>query len=373
MMLRILFVSLLALLLGGCGDAPPQKAPQPLRVSDMLGGAVTEGFAQAVEPRDFRFPLDHGPHEPFRTEWWYYTGNLSGGDGRRYGYQLTFFKTALTPDRLERSSRWGADRVFMAHFAVTDVSADQFVAHERFARGAAGLAGAQAKPFRVWLEGWSAEASDTGMRLRAADQGAAIDLELALGKPAVLQGDEGLSRKGSTPGNASYYYSHTRMPTRGRLSVDGRTIEVEGASWMDREWSTSVLEEGQIGWDWFSLQLDDGRDLMIYQIRRDGGTADVHSAGRLVAADGTSTPLPPSTWTLRTTATWTSPTTGTTYPAAWTLKLPEAALELEIVPLVADQEMAHTFRYWEGAVEFRDLHDPDLRGFGYAELTGYDD
>ncbi len=357
----------------GCTGEPAASPPGSLQVADLLGPAETEGFERAVGRRDFRFPEDHGPHEGFRTEWWYYTGNLESRAGRRFGYQLTFFKSALDAAPAERSSRWGASDVFMAHFAVTDAAGERLLSHERFARRALGLAGARATPFRVWLEDWSAAAGeDGGMRLTAADGAVAIDLTLRPGKPPVLQGDAGLSRKGAGEGNASYYYSLTRMPTAGTLTLDGETLEVAGASWMDREWSTSVLEEGQVGWDWFALQLDDGRDLMLYQIRRADGSADRHSAGTLVAASGENRRLVAGQWRLEVIDLWTSPESGARYPAAWKLAVPAEELQLEIRPLVADQELRHTFRYWEGAVAVAGSHrGAPIAGRGYVELTGY--
>ncbi len=363
--------ALLATLLGCAGPEPP-PAVEPLPLTELLGAGATAGFERAVSHRNFRFPEDHGPHEGFRTEWWYYTGNLTGDDGRRFGYQLTFFRSALAPAAPNRTSAWGASHAWMAHFAVTDVAGDEFHPYERFAREALGLAGARGEPFRVWLEDWSADVTTTGFRLRASQEGTEIDLSLEPGKPPVLQGEAGLSRKGAAPGNASYYYSQTRMPTTGQLRLNGRTTEVSGESWMDREWSTSVLEQGQIGWDWISIQLEDGRELMIYQIRRADGSSDPHSDGTLVEQDGSYSRLPMSAWRLEVTESWTSPESGTTYPSGWRLAVPVAGLELDIEPLIANQEIPHSIRYWEGAVEVsgRDGERP-IRGQGYAELTGY--
>ncbi len=360
------------LALAGCGGpAPPPR--ETLEVADLLGPAASVGFERAVGHRSFRFPEDHGPHEGFRTEWWYYTGNLETAEGRRFGYQLTFFKSALAPRPIERASSWGASQVFMAHFTITDVAGERFLSHERFARLALGLAGARGAPFRVWVEDWSAEAgAEGGMRLRAAEGEVVLDLALAPGKPPVLQGDAGLSRKGSAEGNASYYYSLTRMPTAGTLRLGERSFEVAGESWMDREWSTSVLEEGQVGWDWFALQLADGRELMLYQIRRQDDSADRHSAGTLIDASGDYRRLVMGDWTLETIDSWTSPGSGARYPAAWTLEVPADGLELEIRPLVADQELRHTFTYWEGAVEVAGTRGGEsIGGRGYVELTGY--
>jgi predicted secreted hydrolase len=249
-------------------------------VSGVLGGG-DEGFARASAPRPFRFPDDHGPHPAYRSEWWYYTGNLRAGDGRRFGFQLTFFRFALSPEPVERASAWGTNQVYMAHFAVTDVAGRRFHAAERFGRGALDLAGARAAPYRVWLGRWQASAGSTPfpLALQAEDGGYGIDLVLARGKPVVANGEAGLSRKSAEPGNASYYYSIPRMPVSGRVTTPEGAWEVEGAAWFDREWSSSALAPDQVGWDWFALQLSDGRDLMVFRLRTRDGGADPHSAG----------------------------------------------------------------------------------------------
>ena len=374
---RIAAVLMVVVALAACGPAPTATEDTALRVTELLGGGDTAGFARALTPRPFVFPADHGAHPEFRTEWWYFTGSLTiAGGTRPLGYQLTFFRNALAPETEPRSSAWATDQAWMAHFALTAPGgpAGGFYSFERFARGAGGLAGAEVEPFRVWLEDWSAE-GEPGLppvRLRAAEGGVGIDLRLAAGKPPVLQGDRGLSRKGQEPGNASFYYSLTRLPTSGTVTLDGDTFQVTGLSWMDREWSTSVLDEGVVGWDWFSLQLDDGRDLMAYQLRRADGTADPLSAGSLVEADGSSTSLVWGDYQIEPLATWRSPRGGRTYPARWRLTLPARQIELEIEPLLADQELSHSFVYWEGAVRFRGrAAGQPVAGRGYVELTGY--
>ena len=226
---------------------PATPAPSPTSQSSAVqsaGGIATAGFARATAPREFVFPQDHGPHPEYAIEWWYYTGNLDTAQGRHFGYQLTFFRIGLTPTPAARASDFATSNIYMAHFALTDVANQKFYAFERFSRGAAGLAGAQGQPFRVWLEDWDAAgagADGLPMRLQAAQDDVAIDLTLEGGKPIVLQGDHGLSQKSDEPGNASYYYSLTRMPTRGTIRVGAETSDVSGLSWMDREWSTSSL------------------------------------------------------------------------------------------------------------------------------------
>lgn len=375
---RLFFSVLLPLILTGCQDSTPLSGDNQLRLSvaETLGGNELAGYVRATQPRDFIFPQDHGPHPEFKTEWWYYTGNLQNTTGRRFGYQLTFFRSALLPDQVVRDSAWASRQVYLAHFALTDPAGRKFHHFERFSRAALGLAGASAEPFQVWLENWSASGpgpDSLPMRLQAAAGEVKIDLELDSLKPIVLQGDQGLSRKSADPGNASYYYSLTRMPTRGFIHLGEECFSVTGQSWLDREWSTSALGENQVGWDWFSLQFDDGRELMYYQLRLQNGQADPLSSGVLVMADGSSQRLTPQDVDLEILQHWTSPHSRGKYPAHWRLKVPKHRLDLEIIPLLADQELQASVRYWEGAVSIKGRADEKyLRGYGYVELTGYE-
>lgn len=380
--LRLLAVTglLAAVVAGGAWIlSRPRGAPVPrarLSVAAALGVEADRAFARALRPRPFAFPRDHGPHPAFRTEWWYYTGNLAAAGDRRFGFQLTFFRRALTAKPAPRASAWAASQAYMAHFALTDVAARRFHAFERVSRGALDLAGATAEPFRVWMEDWSATGlgpAGLPMRLRAAAGGVAIDLALRSAKPVVLEGDRGLSRKGAEPGNASYYYSLTRLETEGTITLDGAAWPVRGSSWMDREWGTSALGPDEAGWDWFALQLDDGRDVMFYRLRRRDGQTDPFSAGTLVAADGSTRPLAASAVTVEPLATWRSPRTGGVYPSRWRVRIPAAGLDLLVTPRGADQELDLGLRYWEGAVTVtgRTAGRP-VAGEGYVELTGYE-
>jgi predicted secreted hydrolase len=348
---------------------------QPIQATVAVREALAEdraGFARALVPRPLSFPEDHGPHPDFRTEWWYYTGNLETPTGRHVGFQLTFFRVALSPTEEPRASAWATRQLYLAHFAVTDTAGGRFHAASRTSRAALGLAGAQAAPFRVWVETWSAQGEGGATRLRAQEGDVAIDLVVSPAKPVVLQGDRGLSRKGPEPGNASLYYSFTRMATRGTVRLGAETLQVSGEAWMDREWSTSALGAGVEGWDWFALQLDDGRELMVYLLRRRDGTIDPFSAGTLVAADGTARPLRAADVSIETLAHWTSPHSGVRYPARWRLSVPAAELRLEIEPRLADQELRVGTRYWEGAVTLTESStNRPLRGRGYVELVGY--
>lgn len=380
-------VAVVLLAAASCAPIPETPPPPRLDVADVLGGNEAAGYARALLPRSFDFPADHGAHPDFAAEWWYFTGNLDADDGRRFGYQLTLFRTALQPPaaRRDRASAWASEQVWMGHFALTDVDNEAFHAFDRFQRGALGLAGARAAPWRVWLDDWSIEQVGERpfpLRLRAAarpsgsgDLGelVAIDLRVEPDKPVVLQGDDGLSRKGSEAGNASYYYSFTRMDTAGSVRLGDDEIGVRGASWLDREWSTSVLESGQAGWDWFALQLDDGSDLMYYQIRNRDGSAAATSAGTLVGPAGGDVSLSGQQVDLQVQDTWRSPIDGAEYPAAWTLSIPSHGVDLTITPVLADQELDVAFRYWEGAVDVRGTGTDGrpVSGRGYVELTGY--
>ncbi len=346
------------------------------RLSGVLGaggGTVDTGFARALEPREFSFPADHGPHPGFRNEWWYFTGNLEDADGRRFGYQWVVFRAALSPEAVPRASAWGTNQAYMAHFAITDPGERSFHYFERFARGGAGLAGAEGEPLRVWLEDWSLEMDAAGntWRLRAAQDAVMFDLEMQAVKPAVLNGDRGLSRKSADPGNASYYYALTRLDTRGTLRAGGEMYAVRGLSWLDREWSTSALADDQAGWDWFALQLDDGVDLMFYQLRRTDGAIDRFSSGTLTDPAGAATTLSPDEVILEVLDTWHSPR-GTQYPSQWRLRLPSHGLALDVRPVLANQELDVSIPYWEGAVDVEGVRDGRaVTGRGYVELVGY--
>lgn len=366
----------------GCAEAAPapRAEGEGLSLVETLGGADTVGYARANEPRDFVFPADHGPHPDFRTEWWYVTGNLSASDGREFGFQFTIFRSSLTPTPTEADSEWATNQAYMGHLALTDVQGERYRAEERFARGVPWMAGAQLDPFRVYLDAWTLETADPDsedtfpMRLAGDVDGARIDVRLEAGKPRVLQGEAGLSQKGPEPGNASYYYAHTRMPASGWLVLEGDSVAVEGLGWLDREWSTSALSPGQVGWDWFALQLDDGWEMMVYQLRREDGSADPLSDGVLIDPSGRRVPL---TWgtdvEVVPTDRWASPMDGAEYPAGWRIRVPDRGWDLAVEPALADQELRFAFRYWEGTVRVTGSGEggAPVRGRGYVELTGY--
>ncbi len=378
-LILILVVLLGALAVGAfvLRSEPEGDITATIALAEAMGGDTT-GYTRAEEVRPLVFPDDYGPHPGYKTEWWYYTGNLNAEDGRHFGYEMTIFRSALAPldtTATEQTSAWATNQLYMAHFALADIENEDFYDFERFSRGAADLAGAQAAPYRIWLEDWSMEGGADDlfpMRLRAAEDGVAIDLTLNAGKPMVLQGEGGLDQKGPEPGNASYYYSFTRLPTMGTITIDGQAIAIEGLSWKDHEWSTSALGEDQVGWDWFALQLSDGRDLMYYQLRRRDGTPSPFTNGVLVAQDGTSQPLPLDEVSLEVLDTWTSPHSRAEYPSRWRFRVPSKGLDLQIIPHMADQELNVSVRYFEGAVRIEGTAgDEAVTGNGYVEMTGY--
>ena len=333
------------------------------------------GFQRAEGPRDWAFPKDFGPHPDYQTEWWYHTGNLESEGGERFGYQLTIFRRAVLPeaDRAERESALATEQIYMGHFAISDVSAGEHYAFERFMRGAAGLAGAQSEPYQVWLENWKIEEIAGGQyRLMAEQDGVAIDLLLEDLKGPILHGDGGYSQKGPEAGNASHYYSQTRLESAGIVRTPKGSFGVSGLSWKDHEFSTSALSAGQVGWDWFSIQLDDGSELMVFQIRRSDGTIDPFSSGTWLSSNGEVTPLERKDFEIQVEDTWASPNTSAEYPSKWIIRIPGMETDLLVTPLLADQEMNVSYNYWEGAVSVDGTgHGTSISGSGYVEMTGY--
>lgn len=344
-----------------------------------LAVSVTRGdetWRTASPTRGITLPADHVSHPDYKIEWWYYTGNVDAANGRRFGYQLTFFRVGVTREP-QTASVWAVRDLHMAHFAVSDLATGRFHASDRLQRAGAGWAGSATDRFAVWNAQWRAEAQGDGAhRVRAQAGDVAIDLTLRNVERAVAHGRDGYSQKGGAPGNASHYYSLTRLDTRGTVTVDGKRHDVSGLSWMDHEFGTSMLEEAQLGWDWFALQLDDGRDVMLYQMRRRGGGTDPHSSGTILSATGTATKLGAAEYRLEPLGWWTSPDTGTKYPVRWRVEIPGEQLVLEVGAAMPNQEMrtprSTNVTYWEGAVDVSGRSgDAAVRGRGYMELTGY--
>jgi predicted secreted hydrolase len=349
--------------------------PEVVRAPIVGTAPAVPGFARAAPDRPLQFPADHGAHPDYQTEWWYYTGNLEDAAGRVFGYQLTFFRRALRPpaELSARSSPWAANQIYMAHLTLTDVDADRQHQFERFSRGSAGLAGVEAEPYKVWLDDWSVvEQPDGTLLVKAADESVAIELALQRTKGPVAHGLAGYSQKGPDPGNASHYYSMPRLLTRGSVRVGAAVHTVAGTSWMDHEFGTAALAANQIGWDWFSLQLDADVEIMLFHIRTDTGEIDPFSGGTLIGPDSEIVRLARDDFELQVSAIWKSPKTGANYPSRWRLQIPAQGIDLDIRPVIDDQELRLSYIYWEGAVEIVGEHGAsDVAGRGYVELTGY--
>ena len=376
------FVAAALALLVSCSDgvAPDRDVPARSTGLRLLGTEANDGFARATEAREFVFPADHGSHREFRTEWWYFTGNLATAEGRHFGFELTFFRYALAPaapTRQQGASAWRADQVWMAHFAITDTEGRRFVARERLTREALGLAGASAEPLEIWVEDWRVAGDGRGdelrVRLAARDDVIGLSLSLAATVPHVAQGDRGLDVKGAGTGNASHYYSVPRLAANGEVTVAGETFTVMGIAWLDREWSTSSLDPGTVGWDWFALRLSNGSSLMFYRLRTAVGDASAYSGGTLVSADGMRRRLGAEDVELTVERQWTSRATGVRYPVSWRLAIPGSGIEPAIQPYLEDQELALSVSYWEGGVHAAgDGPLGPLTAEGYLELAGYE-
>jgi predicted secreted hydrolase len=381
----LLLLSALTLGFAGCqrpaaggSAADPDPALEVDRLS-VLRAAPQPGFALADAPRRFAFPEDHGPHALFRHEWWYLTGQLQGAGGATFGFELTMFRLALAPPQAAAAattSAWRARQIYAAHFAITDVGRGQFFSATRYARDALGLANATAQPFAVRVADWSimqVPQADAGLhwQLQAADGDYQLQLELRSAAPPVLNGVDGVSRKAEAPGAASYYYSMPRLHAVGSLTRQGTALPVAGLAWLDREWGSGSLGPDQQGWDWFALTLEDGGTLMFYALRDQDGLRDVHSAGTFVDGAGHATPLGNADVDIDVLRYWTSPRGGR-YPAQWRVRVRSQDLTLNVVPLLADQELSTQPRYWEGAVRVDGRHrGAPVTAQGYVELVGY--
>jgi len=354
----------------------------------ILCGAATRTpapFAVARAPYVFRFPADHAAHRAYQSEWWYFTGHLRATSGRRFGYELTFFRVRLQPEDVVPEpkggarSRWRSDQIYAAHFAITDEAGRKFFHAERSAREALGLGAAATAGLAVRADDWSllgkpgTDPLRERMTLHAATGTNRLDLVQIPLKPPAVHGRDGVVRKGSCSTCASHYYSYTRLRTQGALSYERANFTVTGTSWMDHEFGTNQLSSDEAGWDWVSLQLDDGRELMLYVFRRRDGGVVPQSAGSLIERDGRVRTLTRDRFTLTATGRWRGPQTHADYPSGWRVRVPEALIDVNLSPIVAAQEMVLTSgpSYWEGAVEVREAATSRSLGQGYVELTGY--
>jgi predicted secreted hydrolase len=342
-----------------------------------------EGYRKVVGPCHMRFPKDHGAHPGYRTEWWYYTGNLQTARQRSFGFQLTIFRRSIRapgsgqvlPDN---ASRWRTRQIFFGHAAVTDIDGKRHIFSESIARGALGLSGVRQSEdlTTVFLNKWAIDIRPRVHRLQAVNEDFSLDLELQPLKPPVLHGEQGYSRKGDSRERASCYYSFTRLQTAGSIRIGEETFELTGSSWMDHEFSTASLQPGISGWDWFSLQLNDGTDLMVYLLRQADGSFHPASSGTLVGADGHSIHLEASDINVSVVETWKSPLSNATYPIAWALGIGRHAIDLTVRARLAEQEMqtgtTSGVTYWEGSVAASgSAKGLPVQATGYVELTGY--
>jgi predicted secreted hydrolase len=370
-------------------DAPESAGPGRVGRRRFLGlalvsSAVPAAIARQLETPEYRravpgytyqFPRDHGAHPDYRIEWWYYTGHLDGAGGERYGYELTFFRVGV--DRIAANpSAWNVRDLHLAHFAVSDLGSGQFRYFERVNRQGPGIAVTETGTLRVRNESWSAMLNAETTTLRAFAGGILMELDLVSIKPPVIHGIDGVSQKADGAGQASHYYSLTRLSTSGLLSFDGAPVLVQGESWMDHEFGTSQLASDQVGWDWFSLQLNNGEELMLYQLRRIDGSIDPNSSGTLVDRSGQGSHLAGSTFSVRSMREWGSPESGAIYPLDWDITVGPIAAALRVRVLMDDQELVTTrstgIAYWEGAVEVEGTwRGQSVLGRGYVELTGY--
>lgn len=332
-------------------------------------------FRQALPGYAFSFPRDHFSHDDYRTEWWYYTGHLRAQGGDEYGYQVTFFRSGVA-EAQANPSRWAAKNLYMAHFAISDIPRKSFHYFERVNRGGLGQAGASGREFRVWIGDWQVSGDGTTQRLQAKEGEAAVDLTFASQKAPVIHGENGVSQKGAGRGQASHYYSMTRLNTEGTLTVRGKAMPVTGLSWMDHEFGSTQLSSDQVGWDWFSLQLDDGTEVMLYIIRKADGRPDPFSAGTWVGVDGRTVHLRQRDFSVEVLDRWQSPRDKALYPMKWRLNVPTLGLDVTVAPAFPDQELdtakSTNVIYWEGAVSaLGSVQGRPVKGQGYIEMTGY--
>jgi len=343
-----------------------------------------EDFKRALPKRVFSFPQDHFSHPEFKTEWWYYSGHLQSREKRSFGYQLTFFRTGLKRELKNQKSKWSIRDLYFAHLALTDESKKKFQYREKISRGSLGEAGVSPyttgkKVFRIWMEDWSIERTGPGMQnhhLKAGDNDFGIDLSLTPERNPVIHGQNGISQKAEGEGYASHYYSIPRLKTEGNIFLEGSAFRVQGMTWMDHEFGSSQLREYQVGWDWFSIQLDNGIDLMFYQIRHQDGKPDPYSSGTIIFSNGTQQPITLKEFQIDVLEKWKSQKSGANYPSKWRIKIPGQRAELILTPTLKDQELitkeSTRVTYWEGSVKVEGKYgDASAKGMGYVEMTGY--
>jgi predicted secreted hydrolase len=348
-----------------------------LAAAFLLLSPLAAQYRTAVPGYRFEFPRDYFDHSDFQTEWWYYTGNLKSANGHRFGFELTFFRQAVSRDPAQVSA-WDVRDIYLTHLALSDLDGQKFYHSERINRAGPGIAGISASTARIWNGNWQVQWQGSDQNLQAIEKQFQLHLALHPEKPPVLHGENGLSQKSEGAGHASYYFSLTRLTANGQLDLNGERFELSGIAWMDHEFFTHQLEQDQVGWDWLSLQLDDKTELMLFRIRRKDGSIDPFSAGTYVDAQGQSTHLRAADFALQPLdQRWTSPATHVTYPIAWKISIPKSETELEANTPLASQELTGKTKiapsYWEGAITLKGHRGKTpLSGVGYLEMTGYD-
>lgn len=337
------------------------------------------GFRLAKPGWVFEFPRDHGSHPDFQTEWWYYTGHLRTEGGKRFGFEVTFFRVGAGVPDARLGTAWDLRDLHLAHFALTAISDREFRYYEKLNRSSRYVADAREGDLDVFNEGWSVRsAADGSMRLVAAAGGDAIDLRLVAQKPPAIHGSDGISVKAEGEGYASHYYSLSRLEVSGSVTSEGRRESCTGQAWMDHEFGSATLREYQQGWDWFSIQLDNRNEIMLYVIRRVDGTPDVTSSGSIILADGRVIPLRAEDFSIRARSSWKSPRSGAVYPLDWDIVVKPFDISLRLREVMKDQELvtdrSTRITYWEGAVDVTGRFGGNtVRGEGYVEMTGYDE
>jgi predicted secreted hydrolase len=334
-------------------------------------------YRTALPGYRYEFPRDHFSHPEFQTEWWYYTGNIAAADGHRFGFELTFFRQAVSRDT-SKTADWDVRDIYLAHLALSDLDGGAFYHAERTNRAGPGIAGVSETSGRIWNGNWQIQWKGADQELQAVDDRFALRFTLHPEKPLVVHGENGVSQKAEGAGHASHYISFTRLRTSGEIELGGRKFVVNGLAWIDHEFFTHQLEDDQTGWDWLSLQLEDNTEVMLFHIRRNDGSIDPFSAGTFVDAQGKATHLRAGDFVLQPGgATWTSPVTQANYPIEWKIAIPKMGIELEAMTPLASQEMAGKTKllpsYWEGAIRVAGHRgNAAIGGVGYLEMTGYD-
>lgn len=339
--------------------------------------ATVAPYERALPGYHYSFPRDNFDHPEYQTEWWYYTGNLKTAEGRRFGYELTFFREGVDRNPA-RNSAWDVRDIYLAHLALSDLDGGAFYHVERTNRAGPGIAGVDAEQRRIWNGNWSIVWENTNQELRAIDDQFSLSFTLHPEKPPVIHGENGVSQKAASPGQASHYVSLTRIRTSGLLQLSGRNFEVDGLSWMDHEFFTHQLAAGQVGWDWFSVQLNDNTELMLYRFRRKDGSVDPFSSGTYIDAQNKTQHLSAADFVLTPVGeNWTRAGSSVRYPIHWRISVPRLALTLDVTTPLPSQELAghspFTPNYWEGAITVQgQKQNAPAAGVGYLEMTGYD-